>query len=338
VNTGDGWRTWNENGTFVDRYIGETEKNHLTAVFSYYMIRQSLPGSGDGDEPHAVLANLRNPATMKAWLADVRAFLQHAGRFPKRTVVLQVEPDMWGYGEQVAKHDDAATVPVARVGDMAGLARRVVAMRDKLAPNVLLGYHASGWGTGVDLSVNDPSLEQSSALGRKAAGFYRSLHAGFDVTFTDWSDRDAAFKRAIYGAGPEAWWTSADRARAVRFTRAYSRESGQRVVVWQLPLGNTLMRAMDNTWGHYQDNHVQWLFGRDGRKHLRALRDAGAIGFLFGGGADGTTCACDGRGDGTTNPAPIDGNARKSYSADDDGGYFRHQARAYYGAGAVTLR
>jgi hypothetical protein len=95
---------------------------------------------------------------------------------------------------------------------------------------------------------------------------------------------------------------------------------------------------MDNTWGHYQDNHVQWLFGRDGRKHLRALRDAGAIGFLFGGGADGTTCACDGRGDGTTNPAPIDGNARKSYSADDDGGYFRHQARAYYGAGAVTLR
>jgi hypothetical protein len=98
------------------------------------------------------------------------------------------------------------------------------------------------------------------------------------------------------------------------------------------------MRAMDNTWGHYQDNHVQWLLGRDGRKHLRALRDAGAIGFLFGGGADGTTCACDGRGDGTTNPAPIDGNARKSYSAADDGGYFRHQARAYYGAGAVTLR
>src|SRR4051794_31066497 len=27
VNTGEGWRTWNENGTFVDRYIGETEKN-----------------------------------------------------------------------------------------------------------------------------------------------------------------------------------------------------------------------------------------------------------------------------------------------------------------------
>jgi hypothetical protein len=338
VNTGQGWRTWNPNGTFVDRYIGETEKNHLTAVFSYYMIRQSKPGAGDGDEPRAVLANLRNAATMKAWLADVRAFLRRAGGFPKWTVVLHVEPDMWGYGEQVAKHDDAATVPVARVGDMAALARKLVSMRDNLAPNVLLAYHASGWGTGVDLSTGDPSLERSAGLGRKAARFYRSLHARFDMTFTDWSDRDAAFKRAIYGAGPEAWWTSSDRARALRFVRAYTAKARQRVVVWQLPLGNTIMRAMNDTWGHYQDNHVQWLLGRDGRGHLRALRDAGAIGFLFGGGADGTTCACDARGDGVTNPAPIDGNARRSYGADDDGGFFRHQARAYYRAGGVSLR
>ncbi|HKP91369.1 MAG TPA: hypothetical protein VJT75_15500 [Thermoleophilaceae bacterium] len=337
MNTGQGWRTWNPNGTFVDRYIGETEKN-LTAVFTYYMIRQSNPGAGDGDEPHAVLANLRNAATMKAWLGDVRALLGRAGGFPKRTVVLHVEPDMWGYGEQAAKNDDAATVPVARVGDMAALARRVVSLRDQLAPNVLLAYHASGWGTGVDLSINDPSLARSADLGRKAGRFYRSLKADFDVTFTDWSDRDAAFKRAIYGAGPEAWWTSADRARALRFLRAYTAKARQRVAVWQLPLGNTVMRAMDDTWGHYQDNHVQWLLGRDSRKHLRALRDAGAIGFLFGGGAPGTTCACDATGDGRTNPAPINGNTRASYSADDDGGFFRRQARAYYGAGAVGLR
>jgi hypothetical protein len=338
VNTGDGWRTWNENGTFVDRYIGETGKNAMTPVFTYYMIRQSLPGRDDGDEPRAVLANLRHKSTMKAWLGDLRAFLTHAARFGKRTVVLHVEPDMWGYGERAAKHDDAATVEVARVGDLAALARRVVAMRDSLAPNVLLAYHASGWGTGVDLSLNDPSPDASERLGRKAGRFYRSLGARFDVTFTDWSDRDAAFKRAIYGAGPDAWWTRADRTRAVRFIRGYSAKSRQRVAVWQLPLGNTVMRAMDDTWGHYQDNHVQWLLGRDGRGHLRALRDAGAIGFLFGGGADGTTCACDARGDGVTNPAPIDGNARRSYNADDDGGYFRHRARAYYGAGAIALR
>ena len=314
----------------MDRYIGETEKNAMTPVFSYYMIRQSLPGSGDGDEPRAVLSNLRNSATMKAWIADVRTFLERAARFPKRTIVLHVEPDMWGYGEQAANGDDATTVPVARVATLAGLARKVVAMRDRIAPNVLLAYHASGWGTRVDLSIQDPSPERTDRLARRAARFYRSLGARFDLTFTDWSDRDAAFKRIVYGAGPDAWFTAADHARWVRFMGGYSRAAAQRVAVWQLPVGNTIMRAMDDTWGHYQDNHVQWLLGRSRQQHLDALAKAGVIGLLFGGGAEGTTCACDARGDGVTNPAPVNGNTRPSYNADDDGGYWRHRARGYY--------
>ena len=58
----------------------------------------------------------------------------------------------------------------------------------------------------------------------------------------------------------------------------------------------------------------------------------------MGGGADGTTCACDAHHDGVTNPPPIHGNTRSSLSADDDGGYFRAQTRAYYKAGALRLR
>jgi hypothetical protein len=50
--------------------------------------------------------------------------------------------------------------------------------------------------------------------------------------------------------------------------------------------------------------------------------------FLFGGGAAGTTCACDAMKDGVTNPVPVDGNERPSLSAaDDDGGFFRDRAR-----------
>jgi hypothetical protein len=59
-------------------------------------------------------------------------------------------------------------------------------------------------------------------------------------------------------------------------------------VLWQLPLGNT---SLNNTWGHYRDNRVQWWLGASGRRHLRATRDAGVIGLLFGGGAEGTTSA-----------------------------------------------
>jgi hypothetical protein len=109
------------------------------------------------------------------------------------------------------------------------------------------------------------------------------------------------------------------------------------MVGWQIPLGNTLMRAENNTWDHYQDNRVQWLLGPDSRAHLRAYVAAGYVGFLFGRGADGNTCACDAAHDGVTNPPPIDNNTRLSLSADDDGGYFKAKAGAYYRAGAMRL-
>jgi hypothetical protein len=94
------------------------------------------------------------------------------------------------------------------------------------------------------------------------------------------------------------------------------------------------------TWNpkdHFQDNREQWLLGPGSRAHLRAYAAAGFAGFLFGRGADGATCACDAAKDGRTNPAPINGNTRSSLSADDDGGYFKAQARAYYRSGAITL-
>jgi hypothetical protein len=61
------------------------------------------------------------------------------------------------------------------------------------------------------------------------------------------------------------------------------------------------------------------------------------IAFLFGGGAAGTTCACDATKDGVTNPVPVNGNTRPSLSADDDGGFFRNRARAYYRRGGIRL-
>jgi hypothetical protein len=89
------------------------------------------------------------------------------------------------------------------------------------------------------------------------------------------------------------------------------------------------MRAMDDTWGHYRDNRVQWLLGAGSGKHLRAYARAGVVALLFGGGADGTTCACDAQRDGVTNPPPKNSARRRSLSADDDGGYFKQRVRRY---------
>ncbi len=194
----------------------------------------------------------------------------------------------------------------------------------------------SGWGTKHDIVYEDPSDATVRAYAAQSAAFYNALHAKFDIAFEDFSDRDAGFYEKVQG-NPNTWFTPADFHRHLLYGATFVKLTGLRMVAWQIPLGNTLMRAQDDTWGHYQDNRVQWLLGAGGRAHLRAYANAGYAGFLFGGGADGTTCACDARHDGVTNPAPIDGNTKTSLSADDDGGYFRAQARAYYRAGALRL-
>jgi hypothetical protein len=339
VNTGDGWATWNPNGTFASMYARESRREHVTPVLTYYMIRQSLPGRDDGDELRADLGNLRNRGTMRAMYSDLRLLFKRL--HGRGRVIVHVEPDLWGYGEQAARHDDARTVRAVvkssgvkllhgLPNNLSGFARAVVRLRNRYARNVRLGYHVSVWGTKTDVALQNPPNRQVDRLARRASKFERSLHARFDMAFAEFSDRDAAFKQIIYGDGGASWWNAADFSRDIRFDRVVHRRTHLRLVKWQIPLGNALMRAMNNTWGHYQDNRVQWLLGAHSHAHLRRYARAGVVAFLFGGGADGTTCACDAQNDGVTNPAPIDGNKRRSLSADDDGGYFKSRARAYY--------
>ncbi len=298
-------------------------------------------------EPSGIYANLGDPSTMASYYDDLKLFFQDAAT-AGGTTVLQVEPDLWAYLEQHASHDDATTVPVevATSGqpDVAGLpdnaagfAQAIVHLRDLYAPNVLLAYHFSTWGTGTDVLYADPSDPMVNWLGVRTARFEQSMGAHFNIAFTDLSDRDAAFKQYVNGDGGTSWYTPDDYRRSTIYVGAFSRTAGLRVVLWQIPLGNTKMRAENNTWDHYQDNKVETLLGDPNRAELDDYAHAGVVAALFGRGADGPTCACDAAGDGVTNPAPINGNNGTSLNADDDGGYFEQQAGSYYGAGALAL-
>jgi hypothetical protein len=262
--------------------------------------------------------------------------------------VLHVEPDLWAYLQQKSTNDNAATVP-AKVGssgqadvaglpdNVAGFAQAIVRLRNKYAPNVILGYHFSTWGSGSDIIYSDPTDATVDAIGVRTARFEQSLGAKFDIAFTDLSDRDAAFKQFVYGDGGASWYNAADYHRSAVFIGAFVRTAAMRAVIWQIPQGNTKMRAENNTWEHYQDNKVETIIGDPARAQMNAYAQAGVVAVLFGRGADGPTCACDAAGDGVTNPAPINGNNGVSLNADDDGGYFKQQAAAYYAAGALAL-
>jgi hypothetical protein len=348
VNTGSTWQSWaTGGGSFVTNFINDSIVNGVIPVFSYYELRQSQPGAGQGDEKSAFLANLNNAQTMRAWFADLKVFFQRAGE-TGQPVVLQLEPDLWGY-VQVQGGDDAADVSaqVAATGmdelrglpdTAAGVAQGVKRLRDAYAPQVRLGYPVSIWGTGKDIAASNEGDEAIDALSARSSRFYRSLKTGFDVLFTEVADRDAGYAVKRDGRNPDdVWWDDDDWKRFARFVGNVHADTQLPVAVWQIPLGNTLYRAVDDTPHHYADNRVQWLLGGNDRAHLRTLLGAGVVALLFGSGQADGTCACDAAGDGVTNPPPAGTATRDSIDADDDGGYFRSRVRAYYAAGALAL-
>jgi hypothetical protein len=337
ANTGNGWAGWNPNGTFVSNYITETQANGMIPVFTYYQLWQSNPGQ---------YANLTNASTMAAYWNDVRLFMERAAN--TGPVILHVEPDLSAFMQQHATNDDATTVPVSVASsgqvdvqglpnNAAGFSQAFVRLRNLYAPNVVLGYHFSTWATGNDFIYSDPSDATVSTLADRTAKFYATSSASFNIAFHDLSDRDAAFKQYVYGDGGASWYNADDYRRSTVFVGEFDKKANLRVALWQMPFGNTLYRAENNTWEHYQDNKVQTLLD-PGRAELGAYINAGVVAILFGRGADGPTCPCDAAGDGITNPAPINGNTLTSINADDDGGYFnRVAAPGYYSQGKVNL-
>lgn len=349
VNTGRGWTRWGHGGgAYLTDYLTETSKTGVIGVISYYQLMQSRPGASTTDASEATrdLRNLRNRRTMASYWEDVRAALvRSAGHGP---VVLHVEPDLWGYIQAHAPDDDPERVPaaVARSGDAdlsglpddaRGFAQAFVRLRDRYAPDVLLAYHVSPFGTTKDIHLSQPTTAEVRAMGASSAEFYRRLGADFDLLFSEFANRDAGQRQVAERDGGAAWWKPASFARFATYLGDVVRRTGRRVVLWQIPLGNTRMRAMDDTPGHWRDNRVQWLLGPGSAERRRAYLDAGVIGLLFGSPFADGTCACDARRDGVTNPPGGDTRLRSSLTADDDGGFFRRRSRRYARAGAERL-
>jgi hypothetical protein len=277
VNTGHGWASWNPDGSFVSMYVRESFAAYMMPVFTYYQLLQSAPSVGSSEQARD-LSNLRNPATMRAYWGDYELLLRRVNAAAgSRAVVIHVEPDLWGYLQQ------AHATRLAR-----SFAQRLIALRNRLAPHVLLAWHLSVWGTGEgggSGSQSKPSLAHMDHLAAVSAAFYESLHARFNLVFNDVTDRDAGYYQHVEG-NPHTWWGPADFVRHDRYIAGFTRRTHTAVVLWQLPVGDT---HESDTWNHFRDNRLQWWLGADSAAHLRAIRDAGVIGLLFGAGAAGNT-------------------------------------------------
>jgi hypothetical protein len=329
-----GWTKWNADGAFVPMYLRESDRMGVSTVFSYYALLQASPGRDAGRGPAAALmANCSNRETMKRYLTDLILFMKRAGEYGK-PLVLHVEPEVWGHflsAPEFAPHRlDEIRVVVKSSGlpDFEGLDDTLVSfgrafgvLRDRYAPNVLLAWHASRRGDRTPREVAD-------AL--RASGRW-------DLIFTDVGDRDAGYREARGDAS--AWWTDKDFDALRAWGAELHERSGLPLVVWRIPLGNTVMAACNNTPWHYRDNRAEyWLENYPENRHIAEWAAAGFVGLLFGGGTAECTVHVDNAKDGVTNPAPVAGaKGEVSTFPDDDGGYLRLRAGNYYRKGPLPL-
>jgi hypothetical protein len=354
VNTGNGWATWNSPaGQFATYYMDDSAANGYIPAFVYYMLLQSNGPGGNG-EGGTNLAHLNSPSTMSAYYADWTLLMQKVGAF-KKTALIVVEPDLWGFMEQSVTHgsNSAASIPASVASSGAadtkaypnnaqGFAWALLHIRDKYAPNAVLALHSSAWGSTIDVATNtDPSLNAGGVAARDAQFLRTAGLSGnpsgvstFDLVSADIADRDSAQSGT--------WWDPTNKAlpnfsRYLTYATALASGVGRPLMLWQVPVGNQYYDTENNSQGHTQDNKAQYIVS-----HIADFARAGFIGTLFGPGNGGTN-ALDSRNDGVTNPAPIStfqcnqcNNHTSSYS-DDDGGYLRINLGQYYKNGGYAL-
>jgi hypothetical protein len=267
-----------------------------------YYIWFSVAGNVEGAPE---IAALQDGARVTSYLRDFRFLCETLSEHPTVPVILHLEPDLWGYGDQV--DDDPTAIPVALsaagapecsgLGDhFAGFARCLLAIARAEAPQALTGFHASAWGAGHDAFNTTDSGFDVAAHAASTGAYLAALGAdSADLVVVEMSDRDAGYDGR--------WWDDTNQtlphfARAIEWVRLLGEELSLASLWWQVPYGHV---GLEDVCDRYQDNRVAYVFD-----HPEEFTAGGALGVAFGAGA-----GC------MTTPA-----------TDDD--YFIGRAQAYY--------
>jgi hypothetical protein len=256
--------------------------------------------------------------------------MQICGENAPHPCAVQIEPDEWGHLLLSAGMDPAKVdVKVGSTGmeelkglpdNLFGWAAAFKKLRDLYAPtNVLLGCNPSGWAW------------QGPMSGKNFGRIIREVAPDYDFAVFETGDRDKGMHNQAppYGEKSGICETFDNH---IAWIRDFHEATGLYVFVWQVAMGNTWFAACNNTPGHYCDNLAQKILEDYPRNDTIARYvQAGCAGWMFNAGQGDSTHVYDQRKDGVTNPPPIAGNlGNTSEYPDDDGGYLRLRAAAYY--------
>ncbi len=215
---------------YILPFIDTARDMDAAPVLTFYQLLHLGQDAGySGSEPEIVADALDDSAVMHQYFEHF-IWLLEIGHQAGAPVIIQVEPDSWGFmmwAMGVEGNDDPTSVPVQVGGsghpDVAGFAdhagglgQALVALRDQYAPAVRLGWHASNFRAGTRPEV--------------VADFFS--HMG------DW---DVLFSEHPHMEADEAtWWDPWDTAAVdinLVWADTLTRSAGLPLVLWQIPVG-----------------------------------------------------------------------------------------------------
>lgn len=272
-----GWPDWNENGGFIDKHTADAAERCSVPAFTLY----AMAVDGEGDP-----TTITNRAYMRSWWEGYELLLERLAIYGG-PVLLHIEPDFWGFMQKnaggqpaqipasVSSHPSACqTLP----DTLAGFGACITSRAREVAPEVVLGFHASVW------AHENP---------KQVARFLREAGADqTDVLFVETLDRDAGCFEA---EGPDCdrtdgpWYWATDATSSPNFEEHFAAmgtlhtETGLPLVWWQTPMG-VPSDTPGGSEGAYRDNRVAYFFD-----HPEKLVEAGGLAMLFGPGWTGQT-------------------------------------------------
>ena len=280
------WPTWNSpSGAYVQVVAANAASLGAVPMFTLYQ----MASNGDGN-----LSGLNDPLFMAAYWANVRLLFQQI-KIVGKPVLVNFEPDFWGYAQRLSSNADPSTVAAVvssnpdcntLSNDVKGVAQCLLQTARKYAPLAYVGFPTSLF----------PDLAGT------ALGFMQKLGADkADFIVMETLDRDAGcFEKSVQASycqrsSSTPWYWDENNLSTPNFSQhlslAQTYHQGLQLPLlwWQTPLGAPSVQpgGVANAW---RDNRAHYFL-----THAAELVAAGGFGAVFSAGeSHQTTINSDG--------------------------------------------
>lgn len=276
-----GWETWQSPaGQWATSELTEWQSQGQETLFTYYYNNGST-------------SMLTNTSTMTTWFNDLIILFKliNTNTSSGKVTIVHIEPDLLGFCE-TGGMTSSSTVEVAATGisdlsgipnTLAGWWQAIITLRNKYAPGkALVAIHYSCWAD--DDVFNSTSISSISQLDTDVdtvSTFLKNVMGSYpaDLIAAESSDRDADWY--AYASNDTTRWANMDFTdpptlpgqktwgRIAYIVDRVSSNLGLRVIMWQIPVGNTYFKTCDNDetsftcsagtgiGGHFRDNASQ---------------------------------------------------------------------------------